>query len=312
MKDPSTRTGYPNQTWGIPTYKATSDWKTPTLWYTEPMVDAEIFIKCSFDNCRGFGYLGGYCPTHYSQLYKGNELSEIGSSYFKPETVCSVEECGNIRWSGGMCRGHYLQRHRGNPLQPVKQHPWTVCSIEGCKRGAITKGFCTGHYARSIRLKQTARRCSVDGCDRPHDARGFCKSHWAQWKRGEDPHELREWGVYNQTQSVKCAVASCNKPTISKQLCTDHASRAASFSLSTDEVVELLGRGKCDACGETNRLCIDHDHSCCNKNGSCGKCVRGLLCTWCNATLGHAKDDVSRLEKLIEYLRQTGTIRDGV
>jgi hypothetical protein len=42
-------------------------------------------------------------------------------------------------------------------------------------------------------------------------------------------------------------------------------------------------------------LNVDHDHE-------TGK-IRGLLCGSCNRALGHAKDDLSRLRGLIEYLQ---------
>jgi hypothetical protein len=38
--------------------------------------------------------------------------------------------------------------------------------------------------------------------------------------------------------------------------------------------------------GKKIRLHVDHDHSCCSGNKSCGKCIRGLLCGGCNALVG--------------------------
>lgn len=47
---------------------------------------------------------------------------------------------------------------------------------------------------------------------------------------------------------------------------------------------------------------IDHDHSCCPQNESCGKCVRGLLCSNYNLGLGYFRDSIENLLCAISYL----------
>jgi hypothetical protein len=70
---------------------------------------------------------------------------------------------------------------------------------------------------------------------------------------------------------------------------------------------EMLDKydGKCYSCKENAATCIDHDHSCCPGNYSCGICIRGILCNWCNSSLGHASDSIERLENLIKYLKNS-------
>lgn len=53
---------------------------------------------------------------------------------------------------------------------------------------------------------------------------------------------------------------------------------------------------------------IDHDHRCCGgdakaKNGLCGECNRGLLCTSCNKGIGLLGDNVANLIRAITYLQ---------
>ncbi len=73
-----------------------------------------------------------------------------------------------------------------------------------------------------------------------------------------------------------------------------------------DQILETQG-GVCAIClratGATKKLSVDHDHKCCKETPTCGKCVRGLLCSVCNRLLGHGRDDPRFFIRAAHYLR---------
>jgi hypothetical protein len=83
------------------------------------------------------------------------------------------------------------------------------------------------------------------------------------------------------------------------------------YGITKDDFDRLLmlqnNRCICGISFETQTACIDHDHSCCSGNKSCGECVRGLLCQRCNRIAGSVYDNPETLRLLANYLEK-GTL----
>lgn len=86
-----------------------------------------------------------------------------------------------------------------------------------------------------------------------------------------------------------------------------HKDRLKKFNLNEESYDKMFKKqdGKCFICNisENKKLCIDHDHNCCSGRESCGKCIRGLICSRCNKILGQVEDSIEILQKMINYLK---------
>lgn len=83
-------------------------------------------------------------------------------------------------------------------------------------------------------------------------------------------------------------------------------SRITAYGLTQEQFdwlleVQQFACAMCEAPLRDGQLIrVDHDHACCEeKNKSCGKCVRGLLCHTCNIALGYIE---RRLKSAQAYL----------
>lgn len=81
------------------------------------------------------------------------------------------------------------------------------------------------------------------------------------------------------------------------------------FGLTRITYEALLAQqgGVCAICrgpqwGNSTKFAVDHDHTCCPEQRSCGACVRGLLCNGCNSALGMMKDRPDLLRRAATYL----------
>lgn len=80
------------------------------------------------------------------------------------------------------------------------------------------------------------------------------------------------------------------------------------YHLSVEKYNTMIAEqlGCCAICGKSEELFIDHNHSCCPGEITCGKCVRALLCRNCNAGIGYFEDEIEKLESAILYLKKYG------
>jgi hypothetical protein len=196
----------------------------------------------------------------------------------------------------------------------MKKRPGFIgCLICGGP-GRVTAGLCRacGRDARndiSMIERHGLRTCEFSECLRlgEYAIKGapghWCWPHKRQIKNGQPLSPVSQ-PIYRNTI---CTYPGCGSESMHTfPICRQHKRVSGRYGLSVEELVSLIHESDvCQACGNAGELYIDHDHSCCDvAYGSCGKCVRGLLCRGCNFAAGFAKDNPQRLEAIAGYLRR--------
>lgn len=77
-------------------------------------------------------------------------------------------------------------------------------------------------------------------------------------------------------------------------------------NITKDQYEKMLKKhnGNCWICKEKKAIHIDHDHLCCKGGWSCGKCIRGVLCSNCNTAIGLLNDDINLLNNAVKYIKR--------
>lgn len=171
------------------------------------------------------------------------------------------------------------------------------------------------------------RQCAASDCQGKHAALGYCMQHYQQLRNKGEVGPIRK-----MAERHSCAL----RDSLGRKLCTtcelwvdvtEFAGHPATsdrlqsrcrrcFTLAKYNLTKALFSALLDAQGGVCGICatstpggrgywhIDHDHSCCAGQRSCGECVRGILCHACNTGLGSFKDNPDSLRAAVSYLER--------
>ena len=224
---------------------------------------------------------------------------------------CSKEHCDKTATRRGLCQAHYRQERR-RELDPAVgtrkpgPKPQEKASVEpatpvtNCPQQHRYDEVNTYVDARGSRHCKTCRRermavrrpASGVGAGGVNAAKTVCPAK----------HEYTEENTYRSPEGKRYC-RTCMRMNMATQ-------NVLRYGITPEQVEEMSTAQdhRCAICrmhfGQERKRHIDHDHSCCPGGGSCGKCVRALLCASCNHGLGKFLDSPELLRSAAAYLEK--------
>ena len=145
-------------------------------------------------------------------------------------------------------------------------------------------------------MKKTCTKCNVEKELDLFAKGGYKGSRKSICKKCHTEYMVRYYADRPAKRAEKTKMNSSFRPNWSKH------------GISEEDYKRMLGihDGKCHSCRERPATDIDHNHECCTKSKSCGKCIRGILCMQCNTALGLLGTSPEKIEKLAKYIKTIG------
>lgn len=173
------------------------------------------------------------------------------------------------------------------------------------------------------------QKCLVPDCIRKIHAKSYCKLHYDRARKGDDLSmpivKQRPSGatkLRDEQGNKQCSYcenwfdesyfkshhSTSDKLDVRCKECETFARIERSYKVNKLYVQQTIkDQNGCAICNYNAPMfpvwwTIDHDHKCCEGNKSCGECVRGVLCSFCNRGLGQFNDSVVRLMNAANYI----------
>ena len=140
--------------------------------------------------------------------------------------------------------------------------------------------YCRNGYSIRNNYKRKDKKCTegIKGCIGVYYAKGMCKNCYTRYKRNGTV-EILNYGrkQYQAGTSIVKAEKSRSNGLMRR------------YKITPEQFDEMAKDG-CHICKKPKlaykTLHMDHDHSCCPTEVTCGNCLRGVLCDACNTAVG--------------------------
>lgn len=232
--------------------------------------------------------------------------------------LCTFDGCNSAHHANGLCTAHNNQRTSGIELRPVRKSTEEVCSEPGCKEMCVMRWFCLEHKKEAekrARRERSAHSCAEPECDVTIYSTSLrcapCKEVFIQ--RTADEKRVRKARMLEDRP--ECSVPTCrsqvgsktmNPALVSSKFCRIHVSDMKRKSMTPEVYLTAKSVTECESCGISGvKLVVDHRHGHHEgRDSMCPECIRGVLCGGCNSSFGMMREDVSRIEGLLEYAKK--------